>query len=542
MTQTLSPNPAPQLEKPKPDRTILLVLFFILTSAVLLGSHDSRIVEALGPLGSFLKNPIIEAFFVSLFLANILFTYLWKAAPWAKVLVAVGSLIFVLPWAGRADTSLLDLSIQIMIFAALALGLNIVVGLAGLLDLGYVAFFAVGAYLWGVFASPRLSEILTYFGENPGATNGGTLAMGLVLTVATGATIWYVNKLHSTNPPTKVSVWSLTFASFGLVAGLVLVSRAIMVLASGQAGSLENGIDPNYFWLFLALSIFAAAIVGILIGLPVLRLKGDYLAIITLGLGEVIRVLANNLELYTAGPQGIDAIEHVKVSWFDNLAKSLGFSGDQFYLLFLYFLVLVIIALILLANIRLDQSRIGRAWIAIRDDEVAAQAMGVPLVQTKLIAFATGASFAGVMGMIFAAKQTYVSPESFILLRSIEVLSMVILGGMGSFSGVILGAAVVTLLNLRILPSMGEVTANLSWIPSEANPAKLQRLVFGAILVAMMLLRPEGLLPVRRRAMELHKDDPANEGPAIGEEDLSDDAKADSAEKDQKDDLAGGKK
>ncbi|MFC3835107.1 MULTISPECIES: branched-chain amino acid ABC transporter permease [Deinococcus] len=491
---------------PAPERTVMLVLIFLVTSALLLVSHNGPLLEGLGGLGTFLRNPIVEALLVSLFLANILFAHLWRAAPWARAVVGLGSLLIVLPLAGREDTSLLDLSIQIMIFAALALGLNIVVGLAGLLDLGYVAFFAVGAYTWGIFASPRFAEVLRYYGENPGATNAGTLAIGLFLVVVTAASMVYVNRLTARTAPTRTTTWSFRLASIGLIAGLVLAARATIVLMSGQAGSLANGINPGFFWLFLALSIMAAAIVGVLIGLPVLRLKGDYLAIITLGLGEVIRVLANNLDLYTAGSQGITPIKSASVPWFNAMAGALGFTEDQYYLLFLYFLVLVVIAVILTVNVRLDRSRIGRAWIAIRDDEVAAQAMGVPLVQTKLIAFATGASFAGVMGMIFAAKQTFISPESFNLFQSIGVLSMVILGGMGSFPGVILGAAVVTLLNLRILPGLGEATANLG-IPQQVNPGQLQRLIFGIILVAMMLLRPEGLLPSRRRTLELHHDD-----------------------------------
>ncbi|WP_104990637.1 branched-chain amino acid ABC transporter permease [Deinococcus sp. NW-56] len=499
-----------------PDRTGLLLLIFLVTSALLLVSHNRDLLGTLGSLGTLLQNPIVEAIVVSLFLANVLFAYLWRAAPWAKALVGLGSLLLILPWAGQEDTSLLDLSIQIMIFAALALGLNIVVGLAGLLDLGYVAFFAVGAYTWGIFASPRFAEILRYYGENPGATNAGTLALGLFLTAVTAASMVAINRHHRRVPPTRASSWSFGLASLGLVAGLILTARALLVLNAFRAEGLATGIDPNFFWLFLALSILAAAIVGVLIGLPVLRLKGDYLAIITLGLGEVIRVLANNLDLYSAGSQGITPIKSASVGWFDTLAARLGFAEDQYGLLFLYALSLLMVALILIVNVRLDRSRIGRAWIAIRDDEVAAQAMGVPLVQTKLIAFATGASFAGVMGMIFAAKQTFVSPESFNLFQSIGVLSMVILGGMGSFPGVILGAAVVTLLNLRILPGLGEATAGLSWIPQQANPGQLQRLIFGAILVAMMLLRPEGLLPSRRRTLELHHEDNQEDDSAKG--------------------------
>ncbi|UQN06644.1 branched-chain amino acid ABC transporter permease [Deinococcus sp. QL22] len=568
-------NPtAPKRALPAPDRTFLLVLFFVVTSAVLLASHNQDVLNS--SAGGFLRNPILEAVVVSLFLANVLFAYLWRAAPWAKALVGLGSLLFVLPLAGRADTSLLDLSIQIMIFAALALGLNIVVGLAGLLDLGYVAFFAVGAYTWGVFASPRFAELLKFANENPGAAGGPTLLLG-VITMLAGLClyVWFQRRQFDTRAAWIITValsaslfawfwigrsiftlgeqlWSPTvlwlifvpliiylvslavkhqrgaevrsdliglsrmLSALGGVVGLILVIRAINLFIASRAAGLESGIDPNFFWLFLALSVMAAAIVGVLIGLPVLKLKGDYLAIITLGLGEVIRVLANNLDLYTAGSQGITPIKSAAVPWFNSVAGFLGFTEDQHYLLFLYVLVLVVVALILLVNVRLDRSRIGRAWIAIRDDEVAAQAMGVPLVQTKLIAFATGASFAGVMGMIFAAKQTFISPESFNLFQSIGVLSMVILGGMGSFPGVILGATVVTLLNLRILPGLGEASANVAWIPQQVNPGQLQRLVFGAILVAIMLLRPEGLLPNKRRVLELHHDENQEDDSAEG--------------------------
>ncbi|MDV6373950.1 branched-chain amino acid ABC transporter permease [Deinococcus arenicola] len=509
MTVANANPPKPAVRRPlvKPDRTALLVAFFVVTSVLLLISHAPDVMRNLGPFGDVLRNKVVEALIVSLFLANVLFAYLWKAANWAKLLVGAGSLLVVLPWAGRTDTSLLDLSIQIMIFAALALGLNIVVGLAGLLDLGYVAFFAVGAYTWSIFASPRFGEVLKYYGSNPGTTGSGTLAIGLVLTAVTAGSMIFIRSLHGRIAPTRASNLSFLIAGFGLLSGIILVGRSILVLFAGSAEAVANGINPGFFWLFLALSIMTAALVGVLIGLPVLKLKGDYLAIITLGLGEVIRVLANNLSLYTAGSQGITPIGSASVPWFNGLAGALGFRPDQFYLLFLYVLVLAVIALILLVNVRLDKSRIGRAWVAIRDDEIAAQAMGVPLMQTKLIAFATGASFAGVMGMIFAAKQTFISPESFNLLQSITVLSMVVLGGMGSFSGVILGAAVVTLLNLRILPGLGEASANVSWIPQEVNPANFNRFIFGSILVAMMLLRPEGLLPNKRVARELHHED-----------------------------------
>lgn len=554
---TTAPNPTAQT----PDRTIWLLVIFVISTALLLATHNRDLLQSLGSFGQLLSNKIAEAIIVSFFLSNVLFAYLWRAAPWAKILVGAGSLLFVLPYASREDPSLLDLGIQIMIFAALSLGLNIVVGLAGLLDLGYVAFFAVGAYVWGIVASPRLAEILHYFGENPAASGLLTFGIGLVLSVAGfgllkvfaqmknklggiyGAlginalallAFYLLSMVIAGNAPSwgvmlilalisfaplvnmllrqsrgqkiasEVAIFRNVIASIVMVLGLVLLVRAIFILSSGFSSQLASGVDPNFFWLFIPLSVAAAALVGVLIGLPVLKLKGDYLAIITLALGEVIRVLANNLDLYTAGSQGLTPIKTASVPLFDSLAKQLGFANDQLPLLFLYFLVIGIIVLIILANVRLDKSRIGRAWIAIRDDEVAAQAMGVPLMQTKLIAFAAGASFAGVMGMIFAAKQTYVSPESFILNQSIAILSMVILGGMGSIPGVMLGATVITLLNLRLLPGIGEVAANIPQIPRQADPSQYQRFIFGLILVAMMLTRPEGLLPNKRRGQELH--------------------------------------
>nr|WP_081790691.1 branched-chain amino acid ABC transporter permease [Deinococcus phoenicis] len=370
------------------------------------------------------------------FLLSLLFAYQWRAAGWAKTLVFAVGIGFVLPFMGRDNTSYFDLVIQMLIFAALALGLNIVVGLAGLLDLGYIAFFAVGAYLWGVFGSPQL-----------GAVTG--------------------------NP---------VFA---------------------------NGVNPNLFWLFIPLGVLAAALVGVLIGLPVLKLKGDYLAIVTLGLGEVVRIFANNLDV-TNGPQGITPIESAPVPWLNTLAQNLGFSEDQYRLFFLYFLVLVVIAVVILVNYRLDRSKIGRAWVAIREDEIAAQAMGVPLLRTKLLAFATGASFAGAMGVIFAAKQNFIDPKSFDYFQSIGVLSMVILGGMGNIAGVFLGAVVVTLLNLMVLPTLSEVLQqSFPNLNQNLDPSKYQRLIFGLVLVLMMLYRPEGLLPSARRKAEMHADEPA---------------------------------
>ena len=487
------------------DRSLWLILIAVISSGLLLLSQERTWLAALpSGISSVLQNPLISSLVLTLFLANLLFAYRWNAQMWARLLVGGLSLFLILPWAGRDNTSVLDLAIQIGIFAALALGLNIVVGLAGLLDLGYIAFFAVGAYTWGIFGSGQIGKVLTYFKENGGNTGSTALIIGLLLLIVTALSMRAINAVKGKRTP--LAAWAFFLAALGLVIGVILTARGLIILASGGAAALSGGVNPSFFWLFLFLAVAAAASVGVLIGLPVLKLKGDYLAIITLGLGEVIRVLANNLGTYTNGSQGITPVGSASVPWLNAFAGALGFTPDQYNLFFLYFLVLVIIGIIILANIRLDRSRIGRAWIAIREDEVAAQAMGVPLVQTKLIAFATGASFAGVMGVIFAAKQTFISPESFILTQSISVLSMVVLGGLGSIPGVILGAAVVTILNISLLPSLGEASASLN-IPPQINPAQLQRLVFGSILVAMMLFRPEGLLPSVRQRRMMHEDD-----------------------------------
>lgn len=424
---TLPTSPTKNPFKTQPtgsDRTWLLLAYTAVTTALLIFMRGTI---ADGPLK--LLQPVL----FGAFLLSLLFAYQWKAASWAKTLVFATGIVFVLPFMGRENTSYFDLVIQMLIFGALALGLNIVVGLAGLLDLGYIAFFAVGAYLWGIFGSPQLGEV-------------------------TG------------NP------------------------------------AFAQGLNPAYFWLFIPLAVAAAAGVGVLIGLPVLRLKGDYLAIVTLGLGEVIRIFANNLSV-TNGPQGIDGIHSAPVPWLDKLAGTLGFAPDQYRLFFLYILVLVVIAIIVLVNYRLDRSKIGRAWIAIREDEIAAQAMGVPLLRTKLLAFASGASFAGAMGVIFAAKQAFIDPKSFDYFQSIGVLSMVILGGMGNIAGVLVGAVVVTLLNLMVLPTLSEVLqSSFPNINQNLDPSKYQRFIFGFVLVFMMLFRPEGLVPSARRKAEMHNE------------------------------------
>ncbi|HMP90520.1 MAG TPA: branched-chain amino acid ABC transporter permease [Kiritimatiellia bacterium] len=367
-----------------------------------------------------------------------------------------GTLAFVLligiPVAGFENSFLFELFIQVGIYAALALGLNIVVGMAGLLDLGYAAFFAIGAYTWAIFGSPQANEFIS-----------GNLF--------------------------PLSGWP-------------------------------------YFYIFSALAIVTAAFVGILIGLPALRLRGDYLAIVTLGLGEVVRVLANNLDHpinITNGPKGISPVERPPIDWLLNISEFFGFTmtSSQGYALFFYLLVISIMGIIVLINRRLDHSRFGRAWVAIREDEIAARSMGIPLLRTKLLAFATGAAFSGIMGAIFSAKQLFVSPESFTLLQSITILAMVILGGMGSIQGAILGAAAVTLLNIEVLKTLSDGLNNLrqsgfildlgfyqfdfSNLSSQLEPAKYERMIFGLIMVLMMIFRPAGMIPEKRHKLELER-------------------------------------
>ncbi|MBI1845584.1 MAG: branched-chain amino acid ABC transporter permease [Candidatus Rokubacteria bacterium] len=365
----------------------------------------------------------------------------------ARAKLGYGALILglVMPFLGSHNAYYMEVAIQVGIFVALALGLNIVVGLAGLLDLGYVAFYAVGAYTWAVFGSPQALKLF----------------------------------------PTATGLFPL---------------------------------DGWWFFPFLALGLAVAAAAGVLLGLPVLRLRGDYLAIVTLGFGEVIRVLANNLDKpwnVTNGPKGITPIQRPPL-FFEPALRVLGFEVSPFalYPLYFYFLVLAVVAVVIVANRRLERSHIGRAWEAIREDELAAQAMGVPLVRMKLLAFATGASFAGIMGVIFSAKQLFINPESFTFLESIGVLAMVILGGMGSIPGAIIGASVVTILNLQVLKGLSlwlnelrnaGITIlgyNLANLPSQFEPAKYERMVFGIILILMMIYRPAGIIPARRRRIE----------------------------------------
>lgn len=370
-----------------------------------------------------------------------------------KLTIILALVVVVTPIIGLINTTYLELAIQISIFAGLALGLNIVVGFAGLLDLGYVAFFAVGAYLWAMFTSPA-------------------------------PTIFQIN----------------------------------------------GWLVPDWaFFIFLIIGVILAGIVGIMLGLPVLRLRGDYLAIVTLGFGEMIRILARNADQpvnLTNGAQGLHGIGRPPLPGFavdftSGLSGLLGISvGNPETVarqLMFYFLAVGILFLVILIARRLEDSPIGRAWTAIREDETAAIAMGVPLVRMKLMAFASGASFAGAIGVLFAAKQSFIDPQSFVLLESITILAMVIVGGIGGIRGVLLGAIVVTLLDLHVLANLSlqlNLLRNQNFVipiieypirnwPSQLEPSKYQPFVFGLILVIMMIFRPAGLLPEPRRKMEL---------------------------------------
>ncbi len=368
--------------------------------------------------------------------------------------------LLIIPVVGVRNIFYLEVIFQISVFAALALGLNIVVGFAGLLDLGYVAFYAVGAYLWAFFGSQQ------YY----------------VLHFAPGT----------------------------------------------QPSGLPFLLPPDTFYMFLLVGVVIAGLTGILLGLPVLRLRGDYLAIVTLGFGEVIRVLANNLDKplnFTNGPQGITPIQRPTmpqcvVDWFNSIFHGVvghDVSPADMYNLMFYIFALMVIIVIIFVTRRLDDSKIGRAWTAVREDETAAIAQGIPLVRMKLTAFAVGASFAGVMGVLLAASRTFISPESFSFMQSIGVLTMVILGGAGSIPGVILGAATVTILNLQVLQGfslyLNELRQsdavipiiNFAWkdLSNQLDPAKYQRMLFGLILVLMMIFRPSGLIPATRRKRKI---------------------------------------
>ena len=335
-----------------------------------------------------------------------------EEAPKLYNLTAVLVLLFAVSWPFMASRGAIDLATLTLIYIMLGLGLNVVVGLAGLLDLGYVGFYAVGAYSYAL--------LNTYFGLS--------------------------------------------------------------------------------FWECLPIAGLMAATFGFLLGFPVLRLRGDYLAIVTLGFGEIIRILLNNMTTLTGGPNGISGIPKptlgglefnrtVKDGGFDTFHNFFGITYNANHkVIFLYLMALVLVVVTLFVINRLLRMPLGRAWEALREDEIACKSLGLNPTIIKLTAFTIGATFAGFAGSFFASRQGFISPESFVFIESAIVLAIVVLGGMGSQIGVVQAAIVMT-----VLPELAR----------EFNEYRM--LMFGLLMVFMMIWRPQGLLPMTRPHLELKK-------------------------------------
>jgi branched-chain amino acid transport system permease protein len=351
-----------------------------------------------------------------------------------RALVLAALLLLVLPlvlqsmgnfWVRIADVALL--------YVLLALGLNIVVGFAGLLDLGFVAFFAIGAYLYGLMASPHLAETFEWIAQ-----------------------------------------------------------------------AFPNGLHTP-IWIVIPLSAMLAGIFGILLGAPTLKLRGDYLAIVTLGFGEIIRVFMNNLDHpvnITNGPKGLGQIDGATVFGIP-LARPLeigSYTLSSVTLYYYLFLFLVVVSVIICH--RLELSRIGRAWMAIREDEIAAKAMGINTRNMKLLAFGMGATFGGVSGSMFAAFQGFISPESFSLMESVMIVAMVVLGGIGHLPGVILGAVLLAALPevLRWVSGLLDLQAMTG---GRLDAAILRQLLIALAMIIIMLMRPRGLWPTPEHGKSL---------------------------------------
>ena len=339
-------------------------------------------------------------------------------------LIALLVLPLLLQQFGNGWVRILDVA---LLYVLLALGLNIVVGYAGLLDLGYVAFYAVGAYMFALLASPHLLE---------------------------------------------------TFPAL--------------------AALFPNGMHMP-LWVVVPLAALLAGLTGALLGAPTLKLRGDYLAIVTLGFGEIIRIFMNNLDQpvnLTNGPRGIGAIDPVTV-FGHPLSKSLDIGGLTVPSVTLYYyLFLLLVAVSVLICHRLAHSRIGRAWMAIREDELAAKAMGINTRNMKLLAFGLGATFGGVSGCMFASFQGFVSPESFSLMESVMIIAMVVLGGIGHLPGVIMGA-----LLLASLPEVLRYVAGpmQALTDGRVDAAILRQLLIALAMILVMLWRPSGLWPAPDR-------------------------------------------
>jgi branched-chain amino acid transport system permease protein len=365
-------------------------------------------------------------------------------ASMAVLLIGLLVFPFVAAQFGNSWVRIIDIA---LLYIMLALGLNIVVGFAGLLDLGYIAFFAVGAYITGLFASPQFAALLeSIVNYSP--------AIGNALVAVMGPDI------------------------------------------------AQNGIHLSV-WLIVPIAALVAGFFGALLGAPTLKLRGDYLAIVTLGFGEIIRIFMNNLNdpiNFTNGPQGINGIDPIRI-FSVNLAGEAGSRANVVLGDFsmpsvnaYYFLFLLLCIAIVFVTSRLQHSRLGRAWVAIREDEIAAKAMGINTRNIKLLAFSMGASFGGVAGAMFASFQGFVSPESFSLTESIAVLAMVVLGGIGHIPGVIMGgvllAALPEVLRHVVEPAQMAIFGKVV-IESEV----LRQLLYGLALVGIMLNRPAGLWP-----------------------------------------------
>jgi branched-chain amino acid transport system permease protein len=383
------------------------------------------------------------------------FKRVWETDPRKdpNAMVYIGLALFALLFPFYANVTsggnpdfLMSVAADAGVYVLLALGLNVVVGMAGLLDLGYAAFFAIGAYTYAFIASDHLA----------------------------------VTPLQTTlHVP---------------------------------------------FWIVLIIALFIAASFGVILGAPTLRLRGDYLAIVTLGFGEIVPRVFRNTATWTSGVNGISALDTPMLPfWLQG-----PWSGDPFQVVqnfkifdplayYIIMMVLLTICVVLVRN--LQHSRLGRAWMAIREDEVAAAAMGVNTVNTKLMAFAIGAAFSGFAGTFYGAKLSLVSPENFGFSVSITVLVMVVLGGMGNIPGVMLGSLLIYYVIFMLLPQLPENATNLANaiglssltqqngdFPGIGEMAsRLKLLVFGLILVVVMLVRPQGLVPSRERQQELTK-------------------------------------
>ena len=335
------------------------------------------------------------------------------AARWLIIIIALVAPLIAWQF-GRSWVRILDFA---LLYMMLALGLNLVVGFAGLLDLGYIAFYAVGAYAFAFLASPHFDVHMP-------------------------------------------------------------------------------------FWIVLPLAAGFAALAGIMLGFPVLRLRGDYLAIVTLGFGEIVRIFLLNLNYpinITNGPQGINMIDPINLFGWDlsrNLQITENFSINSLFLYY-YFFLLCVAGSILFVQ-RLQISRIGRAWAAMRDDELAAKAIGINTRNMKLLAFSLGATFGGVAGALFGAFQGFVSPESFSLMESIAVLTMVVFGGMGNIAGAVVGAFVLALLP-EVLRDVAVPLQQTLFGHVLLDPEVLRMLLLSLAMILMMLLRPAGMIPARAR-------------------------------------------